>query len=169
MILSDIEDRTTIFIDANIFVYYFSENSRFNPSCTEFIERIEKGELQGISSASVVQETTHRIMMEEASLALPDVKGKDIIKYLKSHSETVEKLEINREVPDRIDLLKIKIVPIDMGIIKRSQQLKARYGLLSNDALMLQVMKDSNISRLASNDSDFERVDFITIYKPFPS
>ena len=108
-------------------------------------------------------------MMEEASLALPDVKGKDIIKYLKSHPETVEKLEINREVPDRIALLKIKIVPVDMGIIKRSQQLKAQYGLLSNDVLMLQVMKDSNISRLASNDSDFERVDFITTYKPFPS
>lgn len=44
--------------------------------------------------------------------------------------------------------------------------MKRRYGVLSNDALSLQIMEDLKINNLASNDSDFERVDFIKLYKP---
>jgi predicted nucleic acid-binding protein len=44
--------------------------------------------------------------------------------------------------------------------------MKRRYGFLSNDALSLQIMEDLKINDLASNDSDFERVTFIALYKP---
>ncbi len=44
--------------------------------------------------------------------------------------------------------------------------MKKRYGFLSNDVLTLQIMEDLRIDNLASNDSDFERVDFIKLYKP---
>jgi PIN domain. len=44
--------------------------------------------------------------------------------------------------------------------------MKRRYGFLSNDALTLQVMEDLKIKNLASNDTDFERVDFIKLYRP---
>ena len=166
MFLSDIEDGTNIFIDANIFVYHFSANSRFNLSCTDFLERIEKGKIHGITSASVVYEVAHRIMMEEAILTLPDLKAKDIIKYLKTHADTVKNLLMNRQIPNKIVAIGVEIIPIDIRGIEKSQQMKAQYGVLSNDALVLQVMKDFNILLLASNDSDFEKVDFITLYKP---
>lgn len=166
MFLSDIEDGTTVFIDANIFVYHFAANSRFNPSCTAFFERVERGEICGITSASVIQEVTHRAMMEETALILPDIKTKDIVKYLKSHHEIIKNLSINYKIPTEIALLNVEVIPIDMRTIVKSQQMKTRYGFLSNDALILQIMEDSNINHLASNDSDFERVDFITLYKP---
>ena len=44
--------------------------------------------------------------------------------------------------------------------------MKRRYGLLSNDALSIQIIEDLKINNLASNDSDFERVDFLKLYKP---
>ena len=47
--------------------------------------------------------------------------------------------------------------------------MKRRYGLLSNDVLSLQIMEDLKINNLASNDSDFERVNFIRLYKPSAS
>jgi predicted nucleic acid-binding protein len=53
-----------------------------------------------------------------------------------------------------------------METLERSQQMKKRYGFLSNDALSLQIIEDLKISNLASNDSDFERVNFITLFKP---
>jgi predicted nucleic acid-binding protein len=53
-----------------------------------------------------------------------------------------------------------------MDAIIRSQEMKRRYGLLSNDSLALQIMKDMKIKNLASNDADFGRVDFIKLYKP---
>lgn len=63
-------------------------------------------------------------------------------------------------------MLNVEIVPLDIGIIERSQTIKTEYGFLSNDALILQIMKEFNIGHLASNDSDFDRVDFVTVYKP---
>ena len=50
--------------------------------------------------------------------------------------------------------------------IIRSQEMKRRFGLLSNDSLTLQIMEDMEIMNLASNDADFEMVNFIKLYKP---
>jgi hypothetical protein len=105
-------------------------------------------------------------MIEEAAVLLPGIKTKDLVKHLKNHPDVVKKLEINSTVPARINFLNVKIFSLDQGIIERSQQFKLQHGLLSNDALILQVMKDHNIIHLASNDSDFERIDLITVYKP---
>jgi len=60
----------------------------------------------------------------------------------------------------------LEIVSPGIDAIVRSQQMKKRYGFLSNDALTLQIMEDLRIDNLASNGSDFERVDFIKLYKP---
>jgi predicted nucleic acid-binding protein len=45
----------------------------------------------------------------------------------------------------------------NLETLERSQQMKRRYGFLSNDGLTLQIMEDLKINNLASNDSDFER------------
>ncbi|MFH1625482.1 MAG: hypothetical protein ABID54_10070 [Pseudomonadota bacterium] len=44
--------------------------------------------------------------------------------------------------------------------------MKRRYGFLSNDALYLQIMEDLEINNLASNDSDFEKIPSIRLYRP---
>jgi len=66
--LADVAHGTRVFIDANIFVYHFSADSRLNSACTGFLASVEQGRLVGITSAAVVQETSHRVMMAEALL-----------------------------------------------------------------------------------------------------
>lgn len=166
MFLSDIADGTSVFIDANIFVYHFTANSRFNQSCTDFLERAEAGGVHGVTSASVALEATHRLMIEEAKLHLPDIKPKDIVSYLKAHPEIIKKLTIHQTIPSKITMLNIKIIPLDIRTIERSQKIKTEYGLLSNDAVISQIMKDLDVLCLASNDADFEDMDFITLYRP---
>jgi len=65
--LYEIEEGQRVFIDANIFVYHFSQGSRFNKSCTDFLSRVEKTEIHGVTSTAIIQEATHRLMMCEAS------------------------------------------------------------------------------------------------------
>jgi hypothetical protein len=50
---------TRVLIDATIFVYDFSADSRLNSACTGFLASVEQGHLFGITSAAVVQETSH--------------------------------------------------------------------------------------------------------------
>ncbi len=166
MFLPDLEDGSSIFIDANIFVYHFFKKSKFNPTSSNFLERAEKGEIKGITSTSVVQEATHRMMIMEAATILPDLKTKNIVGYLKAHSDIVKKLITHQVIPEKIASFNLEIISPDINTIQRSQQMKRRYGFLSNDALSLQIMEDLKINDLASNDSDFERVTFIALYKP---
>ncbi|MFH1328304.1 MAG: type II toxin-antitoxin system VapC family toxin [Candidatus Bathyarchaeota archaeon] len=167
MFLSNLEKGTSIFIDANIFIYHFSKESRFNQACSNFLESIEAGSIIGSTSISIIQEVIHRMMIMEAVGFLPGIKPKDIVKHLKRNSDIVKKLVNHQSIPSKIaSLFNLEIVSPNMETIIRSQRMKKRYGFLSNDALTLQMMEDLNIKNLASNDTDFEKVDFITLYRP---
>jgi len=52
MFLSDLKKGTSIFIDANIFIYHFSKESRFNQACLNFLQYIEAGSISGFTSTS---------------------------------------------------------------------------------------------------------------------
>ena len=72
MFLSDLEDGSSIFVDANIFVYRFCKQSKLNPASSNFLERAETNKISGVTSTLVVQEVTHRIMIVEAATILTD-------------------------------------------------------------------------------------------------
>lgn len=120
MFLSNLGNGSSVFIDANIFVYHFSKKSNFNLSCTEFLVRIEEGEIEGITSTSVVQEVTHRMMIVEASSLFPDIKAKDLVRYLKGHPNIIKKLATHREIPSKIVSFNLEIVSIDIQVLDRS-------------------------------------------------
>jgi predicted nucleic acid-binding protein len=166
MNLSDLESGFSIFIDANIFIYHFSKESKFNPASSDFLERVESREVYGFTSIPVVQEVTHRMMIIEAAAILVEIKPKDLVKYLKKHPEAVQKLVTHQSIPAKIRSFNLEIISPDIETLVRSQQIKRKYGFLSNDALSVQILEDLRINNLATNDSDFERVDFIKVYKP---
>jgi len=68
MYVSDLENGSAILVDSNIFVYHFSSSSKYNSACTDFLERVEEGDIVGITSTSIVMETTHRMMILEAAI-----------------------------------------------------------------------------------------------------
>ncbi len=164
MFLHEIESGQRILIDANIFVYHFSQDSRFNKSCRDFFLRVEKSEIYGVTSAAVILEATHRIMMSEAS-SIIDVEVKNLPKYLKQHPDVVKQVAKHLIVPGKIASLGIEIIPITAGLVEGSQVFKTRYGFLSNDALTLKVMEEYQIAAIATNDLDFERVEWIKLYR----
>ena len=72
MFLSDLEDGSSIFVDANIFVYHFCKKSKLNPASSNFLERAETSKISGVTSTLVVQEVIHRMMIVEAATILTD-------------------------------------------------------------------------------------------------
>jgi predicted nucleic acid-binding protein len=165
-LLSDLEDGSSVFIDANIFIYHFSKESKLGPASSKFLERIEEGKSNGFTSVAIIQEVVHRMMIVEAASILPEIKVKDLVRYLKAHPDTIKKLVNHQSIPAKIGLFNLNVISPNIEALERSQQMKGRYGFLSHDALTLQIIEDLKINNLASNDSDFERVNFITLYKP---
>ncbi len=165
MHLHEIETGARVFIDANIFVYHFSKGSEFNKSCTDFLFRVETSQIHGFTSVGIVMEAAHRLMMVEASSIL-EIETKNLPKYLKQHPDTVKQLTKHLTIPNKISELNVEIIQITPKIIEASQCNKTKYGFLSNDALTLKIMEESGITILASNDSDFKRVEWLKLYLP---
>ncbi|HEC86384.1 MAG TPA: PIN domain-containing protein [Thermoplasmatales archaeon] len=45
-------------------------------------------------------------------------------------------------------------------------EISRTYNLMATDAMHVSVMKKHGITNIATNDSDFERVDWIKVWKP---
>lgn len=63
MILTELPDGDSVFIDANIFIYHFGGRS---PECKAFLERCARRELLGYTATPVLAEVLHRLMVAEA-------------------------------------------------------------------------------------------------------
>jgi len=154
-----------VFVDANIFVYHFSGPTEYTDSCARFLQRIEEGKLTGITSTLVIAETLHRLMIIEATSKL-QIEPKGAVHYLKHHPLDVKKLTEHTKVPERISLLGVKILPIEIEDIHKCNEIKNEYGLLTNDAITLAVMRRYHLTNIATNDPDFERISDLKVWKP---
>ena len=53
-----------VFIDANIFIYHFT-HTPLTAACTKFLQRVEVGDIEGITSVITLAEVAHRLMILE--------------------------------------------------------------------------------------------------------
>lgn len=165
MFLEDIPDDSVVFVDMNILLYDISGHRVYGKSCKGFLDRLRRGRVKGITSITVLNELLHKLILgeiaEEHGLGLYQV-----IDFIKQDPEILVNLKAYN-VMDRVDstsnLSILQITPPDFTLARK---LMKEHFLLSNDALHLAVMKENNLVNLASNDSDFERVNWIKLYKP---
>ena len=66
------------------------------------------------------------------------------------------------------DLLqaRVDILPLSYRDLHASRQFRETYGLMTNDSLLVAVMRRTRARYLATNDADFERIPGITVCLP---
>jgi len=151
-----------IFLDATIFVYHATAASG---QCRSLLERCETGDIQGVTSVVVVAEVAHRLMAIGA-VAKGLVAGKGIVKKLRAKPALVRSLHVYQEQVERIPLMGIDVLGIDMGVLLRSAAVRREHGLLVNDSLVVAAAHAAGVSMLASADGDFERIRDLQLYAP---
>jgi len=153
---------TRIFIDSNIFIYHFLDVSE---SCTDFLERIERRKIEAYTSTVVLAEVLHRLMLAEV-VEKYNVKSSNVIKFLKEKPEVISTLEKCEIAINKIPEFKVKILPITIEAIFQSQSYRRKYNLLTNDSLNLNVMFTNGLTDIATNDRDFDEVEWIKVWTP---
>ncbi len=156
---------SSVFIDANTFVFDFSKHPQYGVSCRELLERIARGELQGLTSAHVVCDLAHRAMTIEAinQFCWPQT---GIASRLRKHPSEIQKLTRFRQATDAASQIGIQILPIDGALVSAAAAFSEQYGLLTGDALIVAVMQAHGLTNLASLDADFDRVPWLTRFGP---
>lgn len=164
MIFSDLAARSAVFIDANTFVYYFVPHPVLGAACADLIARIERDELNGITSTHVLSEVAHRLMTHEAETAFG--WANKAVEKLKLKPALLQKLSKFHEAITKILNSRIQVLTIAPSLILTAATISQQTGLLSNDALIIAVMQANGLTSLASHDADFNRVPGITRYAP---
>lgn len=162
MIFADLPMNSAVFVDANIFVFYFQPHAVLGPHCTTLIKRIELKELVGFTSTHVLSEVAHRLMTMEASMKF-GWQGK-IVNRLKRDPSALQKLAGFRQAGQQIPKLGFQILTISAPLLDAAADISQKYGLLTNDALVVAVMQAHGLVNLASHDADFDRVPGLARY-----
>ncbi len=162
MTCDTLQDGEKIFIDANIFVYHFG---KLSTACKTLLARCCRGEIIGYTSTSIIAEVLHRLMIVEA-VKKDYISSKNPIKQLKRHPDTIKQLSDYHLDAATIPQMGITILNLTQAHIEASAAIRATEGLLTNDSLILAVMKDADIVNLATNDNDFAQVAWLNVYKP---
>jgi predicted nucleic acid-binding protein len=165
MTFADLLPGDAVFLDANTLVYHFTAHAAFGAPCTQLLQRIENQELLGLTSTHVLGEAAHRLMTTEASSRFVwPFAG--IGNRLRTNPAEVRKLHVFRRAVEDVLASKIQVLTIPPDLLAAAVVLCQQEGLLTNDGLIVAVMQASGLTRLASNDTDFDRVTGLTRYAP---
>ncbi|MGO8816233.1 MAG: type II toxin-antitoxin system VapC family toxin [Terriglobia bacterium] len=159
--LPNLPDRSFVFIDANVFIYALTSQSA---QCRQLFERCLREEVTGIALFETVNEVTHRFMIAEAlSKGLITAGGAKALRNKFQQIPTLTDYWLNTQ---RMLALNLLFMPVNEAIIGNAQAVRQEAGLLTNDSMIVAGMREYGLFFLATNDSDFERVRGITVFKP---
>jgi len=165
MTFADLLRGDSLFLDANTLVYHFEPHPTLGPACTQLLQRIEQKELIGCCSTHVLSEVAHRLMMIEAS-RLPGVGLTKVKRRLQQKPAIVQSLMQFRIAIEEVLQGSLRLLTISPAFIVEAAKVSQQTGLLSNDALVVAVMQANGLTKLASADTDFDRLPGITRYAP---
>lgn len=165
MTFDDIPAGAPIFIDANCLIYAATSDPTYGSACQRLLEQIENKHLLGYTSAHVLGDFSHRLMTIEAALSRArPMTG--IANWLRRHPAEIQLLTRYRLALDDLLGIPLTILPVAATHVSRAADFCRRHGLLTNDALILAIMRDHGLHNLASNDTDFDRIPGIVRFGP---
>jgi predicted nucleic acid-binding protein len=165
MTFADLATGDALFVDANTLIHLFEPHPQWGPFCLQLIQRIDNQDLVGFTSSHVVSEVCHRLMTLEAhrilSWPIPGIGNR-----LRTNPHEVRRLNLFRQAVEQIARSRLQILPVTPAMLVTAVALCQQVGLLTNDAIIVALMQAHGLTRIASSDTDFDRVPGITRYAP---
>jgi len=155
-----------IFVDANIFLYAILGHPALKPRCQKFLVNIENGLYRAITSSLVFNEVMHKLMLAEAIRTYGLSSEREALKLIKEKPELISNMSLVWKNYSELKKYPITIFSIDEEALNMAVLLSRKYGLLISDAVHAAIMKINTVENIATNDSDFERIEDITVWKP---
>lgn len=165
MIFTDIPAGGVVFLDANVLVYHFAPDPVLGLACRDLLVRIKRKEVDGCTSTHILSEVAHRLMTIEA-IKLFGWPVAGIAQRLRTHPDAVQKLSTFRQAIQEVSHFGVRVLTVPADLIDTASAISQQTGLLSNDALVVAVMKHYGVKDLASHDADFDCVTGLTRFAP---
>ncbi len=152
-----------IFVDTNIFVYALAKKHRYKYVSEMLLSKINEGEIIGFTSSTVINELFHTILIGEIKKKYGDG---DVIRFIKGHPNVISECSVAYGALDDVFDSSVVILPLNLEVLHHAKTLSKEHNLLFSDAIHAASCKVYGIKHIATNDSDFDRVDFLKGWKP---
>lgn len=161
--LDDIPNGSLCVIDSNILIY--AEEGVSNQA-QRLLRRCARGELRGVLPQTVWQEVTHKLMLAEAMMK-GLISGGNPASRLSSKPEAIKELSLYRAKVQALVELGLGFETCTLkDLTKTAFGLQEKYGLLTNDAVVLAVAIRLKADALVSGDRAFHGVTEVTVHSP---
>src|SRR5262249_48489453 len=132
MTFGQIPAGVAVFLDANVFVYHFTNDPKYGAACTQLLNRTTQQQVQGLTSTDALGDVAQRLMTLEAIslLGWPTV---GVAARLRKHHDAIPKLTIFRQAISEIPSLGIQVVPISQSLLETATLLSQQHELLIGD------------------------------------
>jgi predicted nucleic acid-binding protein len=154
-----------VFVDANIFVYHFAPDPVLQAPCGQLLQRIENREIQAFTSTHVLAEAAHRLLTLEARTRFQWSSGK-VVQRLKQNPSSLQQFTQFRTALEHVVQSRLVVLPASAALLVAAAGFCQHPGLLITDALSVALMQAHGLTKLASDDTDFDRVPGLTRYAP---
>ncbi|MEI6842617.1 MAG: PIN domain-containing protein [Methanomicrobiales archaeon] len=172
MTLNDINNvpkEAQILIDTNIIIYAALAHDVFGDPSRRLLKRIEMGEIYGFIPTIVVNEVLHRFMIAELIENGSGKNPRDVINKVKVEPGILHTLSKTWTDIAYLYQINCSIVSEKEQTFTRSLSIGKEYNLLAKDAYIAAFAYTYNLSHIASNDADFMRVPWLTLWRPHPA
>lgn len=163
MNLDDIPAGSLCVIDTNVLLYAEQGASL---QAQRLLRRIERQDVLGVLPQPVWQELNHKLMLAEAFM-LGQITGGNPARQLSSKPDVVKRLSLYRDKIKALATLGLAFEPCTKAdLLDKALDLQDRYGLLTNDSVILAIAMRLNADALVSADVRFQASKDIRVYAP---
>ncbi len=150
-------------VDTNVLLY---AEQGVSSQAQRLIRRCASGELKGVLPQTVWQELTHKLMLAEAMMRGLTSGGNPAAK-LAAKPDAIRGLTLYRAKVQSLLELGFGFEPCQLGdLTDRVFGLQQKYGLLTNDAMVLAVALRLKANALVSSDKAFRDIKEPDVYAP---
>lgn len=161
----DIPDGTACFVDANIVHYALVQGMPFSSQCLAFLDRTIAGYVQAATAAFVMADAVHKTMLSEAISISPQPRT-GLVAWLKHNPDIVRQLQSPPMAAREIARLSFRFLTVDVAVLEAAARISSEHGLLTNDAVIVALMRRHDLTHIVTNDDDFDRIPELTVWKP---
>jgi predicted nucleic acid-binding protein len=161
--LDDIPTGSLCVIDTNVLLY---AEQNLSDQAQRLLRRCSKGELIGVLPQTVWQELTHKLMLAEAMMR-GAISGGNPASRLAAKPEVVRGLSLYQAKVRSLINLGLRFEPCTRDdLLQSGFDLQNRYGLLTNDAVVLAVALRLEADCLVSSDTGFRQISEVDVFAP---
>ena len=161
----DLPDGEKCFVDANIFYYLFVGTSPLSDPCATFLERTANGAIEVYTSLHILAEAVHKVMLAEAEVHFARNRA-GLVNWLQRNQHRISELSRFRLAAGSLSRMDLSLLPADVALVEEAATVSVQFGLLTNDALVVALMRRHALTNLVTNDEDFDAIPGLTIWKP---